>query len=259
MRETVARWFRRSLALLPRSSAVFKLCRMYVNFYSGQDNPDFRTNGEQRVLRKVLPGCSVVFDVGAHVGDWAAMALAINPALQVHCFEPSAATYERLAARFAGAKNLTLNRAGLSARAGEASLHLFEGQSDTSSLYAGAGFTASAGSENVRLETLDGYCAARGISRIDYLKVDTEGHEFSVLEGAREMLAGGRVGRIQLEYGPGYLEAGVTLRDVFKLLGVLGYSGYKILPRGLEAVAAYSVGVENFRLSNWLFLHSSAL
>src|SRR5688572_32036656 len=163
MRETVARWFRRSLSLLPRSSAVFKLCRMYVNFYSGQDNPDFRTNGEMRVLRRVLPGCSVVFDVGAHVGDWTAMALAINPRLEVHCFEPSAGTYERLAARLGGTKNVSLNRVGLSARAGEASLHLFEGQSDTSSLYAGAGFTAPAGSESVRLETLDGYCATRGI------------------------------------------------------------------------------------------------
>ena len=230
---------------------------MYVNFYSGQDNPDFRTNGEMRVLRRVLSGCSVAFDVGAHVGDWAAMALSINPRLEVHCFEPSAGTYERLAARFAQSKNVTLNRLGLSARAGEASLHLFEGQSDTSSLYAGAGFTAPAGSESVRLETLDGYCAARGISRIDYLKIDTEGHEYAVLEGARAMLSGGRIGRIQLEYGPGYLEAGVTLRDVFRYLTPLGYAAHKILPRGLEAVGAYSAAVENFRLSNWLFVHAS--
>jgi FkbM family methyltransferase len=244
--------------MLPRSAGLFKLCRMYVNFYSGQDNPDFRTNGEARVLRKALPECSVVFDVGAHVGDWAGMALSINPALQVHCFEPSAATFERLAARFSGAGNVTLNRLGLGAQSGEAKLHLFEGQSDTSSLYAGAGFTPSAGTEGVRLETLDAYCSRRGIARIDYLKIDTEGHECSVLEGAREMLCGGGVARIQLEYGPGYLDAGRMLRDVFGYLTPFGYTAHKILPRGLEAAPAYSVGLENFRLSNWLFVHSSA-
>jgi FkbM family methyltransferase len=257
MRDTLARWFRRSLNLLPRSAAAFKLCRMYVNFYSGQDNPDFRTNGEARALRRILPGCKTVFDVGAHVGDWTALALSINPALEVHCFEPSAGTYLKLDGRFGRASDVKLNRMGLGAEPGDARLHLFRGQSDTSSLYPGAGFTPAAGTETIRLETLDRYCDAAGVARIDYLKIDTEGHEFAVLRGAGTMLETGRVSYVQLEYGPGYLEAGVLLRDVFGHLGPMGYRAHKILPRGLEAVAAYSVGLENFRLSNWLFAHRS--
>jgi FkbM family methyltransferase len=258
MKHALARWFRRSLNLVPRSAALLKLCRMYVNFYNGQDNPDFRTNGEARALRRLLPRCDVVLDVGAHVGDWTALALSINPGLAIHCFEPSASTYSQLAARHGGAANVKLNPMGLSAEPGEARLHLFQGQSDTSSLYAGAGFTPSAGTETIRLDTLDRYCDANQLARIDYLKIDTEGHEFAVLRGAQTMLGGGRIAYVQLEYGPGYLEAGVLLRDVFHYLCPMGYRPHRILPRGLEPVTAYSVAFENFRLSNWLFAHSSA-
>lgn len=227
---------------------LFKLSRLYVNFYEGQDDPEFETNGEARTLRKLLPGCTVAFDVGAHVGDWTALALEIEPSLQVHAFEPSSESFERLEARFGRSPSVRLERAGLSSEAGEASLHLHPGESDRNSLK-GAGDAT----EPVRLRTLDEYSKAEGVERIDYLKVDTEGHEHAVLKGAERMLGDGCIRYVQVEYGPGYLDAGVTLRDVIDLLGGFGYRTHKILPRGPEPVPGYSRELENFTLSNWLF------
>jgi FkbM family methyltransferase len=244
-----SRSLRRALNRVPRSEVLFKLARLYVNFHEGQDDPDFRTNGEERTLRALLPGCTVAFDVGAHVGDWTALALEIEPSLQIHCFEPFPGSYGQLEQRFGGAANVRLNSFALSDQAGEASLHVHEGESDRNSLH-GAGRS----SEPVRLRTLDEYCESEGVERVDYLKIDTEGHELAVLRGAEGALRAGRIRYVQVEYGPAYLEAGATLQDVMVFLGELGFRANKILPRSPEPVAAYDPSLENFTLSNWLFV-----
>src|SRR5206468_1833913 len=107
----------------------------YVNVYEGDDDTDFRTNGEQRILQQMLPNCNVVFDVGAHIGDWTAMALSINPQLRIHCFEPAAAHISKLGARAFGS-NVFANPIGLSSTARDATLHTFGEGATTNSLYA---------------------------------------------------------------------------------------------------------------------------
>lgn len=82
-----------------RSRLLYRLCKRYTDFYNGENNPDIATNGELRFMQHVLPQCSLVFDVGANVGDWTALTLDINPQLTVHCFEPSQATYQQLLTR----------------------------------------------------------------------------------------------------------------------------------------------------------------
>jgi FkbM family methyltransferase len=244
-----SRSLRRALNRLPRSEVVFKLARLYVNFYEGQDDPVFATNGEERTLRSLLPGCRVAFDVGAHVGDWTALALEIEPSLQVHCFEPSARSFRQLEQRHGEAANVRLNHLALSDAAGEGALHVHPGESDRNSLHA-----AGESTERVRLQTLDEYCESEGVERIDYLKVDTEGHEYAVLRGAENALRDGRIRYVQVEYGPGYLEAGASLQDVFLFLGGFGYRAQKILPRGPKPLPTYNPSLENFTLSNWLFV-----
>jgi FkbM family methyltransferase len=249
---------RRLLNRLPRSSTLFKLCRMYVNFYSGQDNPDFRTNGEARALQQLLSGVSVAFDVGANVGDWTAMALELNRTLQIHCFEPSVATFAELTAR-GFPDRVVRNQFALGERVEQAKLFVYAGRRDVSSLHQGAVEADASGDETISVDTVDHYCQTRVIERIDYLKIDTEGHDLFVLRGAERMLRSGAIGLVQLEYGPAYLPANVLLRDVFALMVDCGYRGYKILPRGLLRVEKYSVEYENFRLSNWIFSRSEAL
>lgn len=238
---------------LPANAWLYRFCKRYVDHYHGENNPDMHSNGELYWLRQVLPQCEIVFDVGANVGNWTALALSLNPDLQIHCFEPSAATFQRLQARAFGSGKISRNPFGLSASPGEMTLYLFGEASGTNSLYRREGLSIEqTHTEQIQLDTLDAYCQRESVTRIDLLKLDVEGHELRVLQGAEHMLSEGRILRIQFEYGGSYIDARILLKDVFELLSSYRYRLYKIYPRALRAVAHYEQRLENFQYQNWV-------
>lgn len=245
---------RACLNWLPRSEALFRLCRHYVNRYRGENNADMETNGEGRWLREVAPDCSVVFDVGANVGDFTAAVLRENPQIFVHSFEPTRAAFAVLGMRSFGS-NVKLNQMALSDTPGEAVMHLFGDASGINSLERREGLSVLQDrQERVVLDTLDRYCDQRGIAAIDLLKIDVEGHELRVLRGATRMLTEARVKRIQFEYGGTYIDSRTLLKDVFDLLVPLGYVMCKVFPDSLVEVERYSQELENFQYQNWVAL-----
>jgi FkbM family methyltransferase len=213
-------------------------------------------NGELRYINQVLPNCSIVFDIGANIGDWTSLALKINPKLCVHCFEPSHATYQRLIGR-KFPPSVICNNFGLSSKAETATLHVFAEGSGVNSLYRRRGLEdgwrleTQKCEETVNLEVLDQYCKRVGVSSIDYLKVDVEGHELEVFKGASKLLAGASIKRIQFEYGGCNIDAHVLLRDLFEFFQPFSYDLYKIMPHGLTKVERYDQRLENFNYSNW--------
>jgi hypothetical protein len=88
----------------------------------------------------------------------------------------------------------------LGSESGEATV-VAQPLSVSNSLRAGAGRAESGTAEVIRVETLDGFCAGRGIGRIDVLKIDTEGHDLEVLRGVEWMLRAGRMSLIEVEAG----------------------------------------------------------
>src|ERR1041384_2037021 len=185
------------LMLVPKRSArLYHLFTAYTNRYDGINLDDMHTNGEFRLLRELLPRCKTVFDIGANVGDWTAFALGINPALTIHCFEPSRSTFADLAQRRFPA-SVVRNNLGLSDQVGQADLFLFESQhAGLNSLYQRSGLETEWGlapqatHETVSLTTFDAYYHAQGLTTpVDFLKIDVEGHELRVLQGMRDALA----------------------------------------------------------------------
>ncbi len=79
------------------------------------------------------------------------------------------------------------------------------------------------------IETVDTILGARGIDTLDFLKIDTEGFERLVLEGASTALRGGRIRAIQLEYGLNWFRATQAL----KFFDGLEYDVFYGTPSGL--------------------------
>ena len=241
---------------LPRNTLIFRTCRRYINLYNSENNGDMNTNGELYLLKDVLPNCAVVFDVGANVGDWAELALGINPAINMHCFEPSAVTYQTLKTRGLVGK-LVLNNLGLGSIQEDRTLHVFSDGAGTNSVYRREGINAvQSKTEQISLTTLDAYCQQAQVRQIDLLKLDVEGHELDVLKGAQAMLAQGQIKRIQFEYGGTYIDARILLKDLFDLLLPFSYRLYKIYPNELHLIEQYDQVLENFQYANYLAIKS---
>ncbi len=249
--------------LIPCENLVlYRLCKRYVDRYHGENNSNIETNGELRFMRQALPGCQTVFDVGANVGDWTALALSISPGLAVHCFEPSRFTYHKLLER-KFPPTVICNNFGLSSFVKETKLHVFETGSPLNSLYPRAGLEdlgikSQLLEEVIQLLTVDRYCRERSVSQIDFLKLDVEGHELEVFKGMTESLSQGRVRIIQFEYGGCNIDAGVLLKDIWRFFESFGYAFYKIHPQGIKRAAHYSQSFENFQYQNWAAIRNGA-
>ena len=213
------------------------------------------TNGERDVIKKFIPSCEVVFDVGANKGEWAQWVIRSNPAVALHCFEPSIFTFKNLLAQNFPS-NVICNNLGLSSKEKRVPLFIFEEGSVFNSLYRTwttktQQVSGEGKAETVKLQTLDGYCSEKNIQAIDFLKIDVEGHELEVLRGSAEMLKQGKIGAIQFEYGTCNIYSGVLLKDIFEFMEGFSYRFYKILPKKLIPIECYSSEIENFQYSNW--------
>jgi len=244
-------------SLIPNNNFLYTVTKRYVDRYNGENNENINRNGELRIQTYYLPDCVTVFDVGANVGDWTTLSLKVNPDLQIHCFEPSSATFEKLTKCNFG-ESVKLNNMGLSSTPGELTLHTFSDGSGENSLYIrkgmedGWGLEPQSNSETVRMDTLDEYCLRNEISSIDFMKVDVEGHELEVFKGAVKMVQNGAIKRIQFEYGGCNIDSRVLLKDLFDFFSPYGYKFYKIYPKELKYYKRYDQRLENFQYQNWI-------
>ncbi|MGW3345587.1 FkbM family methyltransferase [Nonomuraea rubra] len=141
----------------------------------------------------VRPG-AVCFDIGAAYGMYTyPLARLAGPAGQVHSFEPLPVPYRLLemGVRASGARNVRVTNAAMGASTGWTRLrlpyrfglpihgwaHLDEGLKAPFRLAAGRTL-------EVAVHTVDRVCELRELSRVDFMKVDVEGFEPVVLEGA---------------------------------------------------------------------------
>jgi FkbM family methyltransferase len=163
-------------------------------------------------LRFLRPG-SVVYDVGAHLGFHALFCgLVVGPAGRVIAFEPDPVCRQSLSRQVSANPHLpvTVMPYALSDRPGELHFHFRRG-SGQSSIH-------PQGELQVEATTIDILVRKDSIPVPGLVKVDVEGHEGAVLEGARETLSRHRP-VVLCDYNDG-----TTLEVVREFLQPLGYN-----------------------------------
>ena len=105
----------------------------------------------------------------------------------------------------------------LSDRIGEVTFYEYGSEGEGSlinSLVPNARFPARFGYESqvitVQSTTLDHFCASHGIDRLDFLKIDVEGAELSVLKGSADMLRRRKIMAVYFEFNDLEPEVGAT-------------------------------------------------
>jgi FkbM family methyltransferase len=193
------------------------------------------------------------FDVGANVGDTALSAFKKFPEVRVYSFEPHPSTFSILQQRIESRSKFFGENVALGVANG--SIDMFEYDACTlNSLVPNAQYAVRFGQAGrriqVRCTTLSSYCQDRGIDRIDVLKIDTEGYDLTVLQGAEQMLAKGAIRFVYVEFNDLHLQEGATG-------GALLPIGEFLRDYGLRFIASYNDYIvtegELFSVSNALF------
>lgn len=209
-------------------------------------------NGEDIVQRAALSEQKpVVLDVGSHFGEWSLQLLdqpGHSPVL--HAFEPSGYSFKR-ATEALGILG-TVHQLALSDQPGIANLVIVHEGAGSNSLVPFTEDRASGETETITLSTVDLFCEEQGLGRVTLLKVDAEGHDLAVLQGAAGMLARQAIDLVQFEYNGRWIDGRRFLLDAFELLQAHGYRVGKVTPRGIETYDRWHPELETFREGNYL-------
>jgi FkbM family methyltransferase len=145
-----------------------------------------------RLCRSVVRPGAVCIDAGANVGSYTLpLAFAAGPLGEVHAFEPHPGVRERLLVNIAlnGIQIVTVNEEGLGGQAGNDILYGYGASTfnqGASSLRRSLDATEPLA---CRIRTVDDYAEEAGLGRVDFVKIDVEGADLDVLQGARSTLA----------------------------------------------------------------------
>jgi FkbM family methyltransferase len=137
------------------------------------------------ILKEFLTTDSVFFDIGANKGlftYWAAKYIRDNADL--HVFEPQpelAWIYNKIQKKFQQ-HQIIYNNVGLSDVVGKA--HIKRVCIGDGSATLEKSSEEAEKNQSISLETLDIYCKKKAVKKIDFIKIDVEGHEHKTIAGA---------------------------------------------------------------------------
>lgn len=217
-------------------------------------NWEHEKNGELAAIRYVRDRLAdegrpaMIFDVGANAGQYTTALLeCFADRAVIHAFEPSARTFESLKAAIPPGAAVHPHHFGLGHRDEVLELFFNNPGDQVATVYqqAQGDVFRRYNSEKITIRTLDDFAAEMGIDRIDLLKIDVEGHELRVLEGARGLLESQAIRFVQFEFNETNIDSRTFFRDFFALLNP-HYKISRIVRDGLSPIPAYSPRHEIF-------------
>ncbi len=219
---------------------VLLLCKLrnqinrIISYHFSQDHL-IEESGESFLIDQYNDQLKVVFDVGANKGEWSEYLLSkSNNLKKLVLIEPSKNTFNYLVEKFIDNQKIELHQVGLSNVTGTFNFFAEENMGETSSFIANNA-SANATIEKVNVTTLDVLCNDLQISHIDFLKIDCEGYDLKVLQGAENLIKQKAIQFIQFEYNHDWLSAGATLKYAIDFLTNYGYKVYLINNNGLSS------------------------
>lgn len=203
---------------------LFRLPALHAAMLARRPVPDLNKIAWVSMVRRG----DTVLDVGANRGIYTEFfARKVGSRGAVYAFEPVRASFDILRLRSAEFANVHPIHAGLSDRAGRVPIYIPGADLQQASLAIHAGGSWSQGAEvrceEVDILTLDGWVAQQQVERIDFIKLDAEGAEYSILRGARATLTRHQP-LIYMEVCRDWVrEFGVELQELAAELRDLGY------------------------------------
>lgn len=219
------------------------------------------TDIERKAAKALFPYFSknpVVLDVGSNIGDWSAtLAGTVD---RMHLFEPNTILRHYSQVRFRHLDNINYFDFALSDRVGQVEFSYFEDSHD--------GLSNIIGNkkwdylypkhETIDCSTLDEFAKAfhyGANKQIDFIKIDVEGAELMVLQGAERLLKDKAIKFIQVEYAEHINVTGKSFLDLCNFVHQFGYGIFHFNGSSFEMVGGnpHTYNAENFYIMDHNF------
>lgn len=191
---------------------------------------------ERRFVKKLLRRDMTVVDVGAHHGLYTLMASkCVGWHGRVVAIEPSPRERTRLAKhlRLNRSSNVELIPCAAGEDQGEAELYVVERYNDGCNSLRPPSTPEPLRTERVTVRRLDDILSELHISTVDFIKLDAEGAELSVLYGAVNLLNGGSRPAMLVEVQDIRTKPwGYAAREILQLLIRMDYQWFAIAAKG---------------------------
>lgn len=190
-------------------------------------------NRDKYVFLKLMKKGDVVLDVGGNIGDYCCtFARIIGSSGHVHTFEPVPPTINKLEAALdaQGVQNVTLVPKAVSNAPGHIEIHMPGDDHARPAIHMTEreSWDQSQPVQSFACEavTLDGYVSDQQLGNIDFVKIDVEGAELLVLQGAGNLLQE-QSPILFFEMWDSYMrDFGTTPADFCKILRGAGYDQF---------------------------------
>jgi len=193
-------------------------------------------SAELHFLHRCLRPGMTVLDIGAHHGLYSLVASkSVHPRGHVHSFEPSPRERRLLERnlRFNRRANVSVHATALGATRGHATLFLVEGNLDGCNSLRSPSDCRNTRTVEVDVVPLDEFIQENGISDVDFIKMDVEGAELSVLRGASRLLSSSTRPWILAEISDSRTQPwGYPAREILEFLEQKGFHWFQPYGQG---------------------------
>lgn len=186
-------------------------------------------NDVKRLSNSYGKKINIAFDVGANIGVTTKEMLQYFDTSNVYAFECHPNIFNKLAKNLAGTRACPFEIA-LSNTSGKDTFYDYGDEGYINSLSPNAPyavrFKKKATKLSVMKKTIDEFCFENTISKIDLLKIDTEGHDINVLRGGHKMLSSNSIAFIYFEFNDFYQDIntdGGSLNTMTEYLSGFGF------------------------------------
>ena len=191
---------------------------------------------ETRFVEAFLRSATTVLDIGAHHGYYTLLAsMLVGNRGRVFAFEPSPRERNRLERHVQINKctNVVIEQIALGAETGEADLFLVDGAEDYCNSLRTPAINAPTHKVRVSVDTLDQFLIRNHIPDVDFIKLDVEGAELSVLKGASSLLTQSRPPVFMIEvYDIRTRPWGYAAREIIQHLTQHTYTWFRLAANG---------------------------
>ncbi len=240
------------LHLVPRWKGCWKVIFVFRERFFEVGDP------ELEFTRQSLRPGGVFVDAGAYHGWYTLVASkVVGEGGRVVAFEPNPDTFSILTRNIAlnDCQNVQAFNVALSNADGRVWIYKSSGDGIASSL---GKFRETEGREYVATRRLDDILEELKIRRVDFMKIDVEGSEANLLQGAIRTLNASRP-TVVFEINPAVARnVGVPERGAWDILAGQGYSFFRLSATELVPLTEYPAALEKIFL-NVVALHESAL